>query len=173
MWLRQNWMTTVVAVWLGMTLSGCAGSVDERDLPGTYRAAYDFGTEELTLRADSTYEQTFAEASRPPISINRGRWTMAQGDAWDRAVLVLHDAVGVVDGFGKRSDSARHAAQPFGVRSSVRGRWSQAGWFVRSRFAHSGGTHRIRVYRRTRHRHRHRGSLRFVIIVASGRELPR
>ena len=110
MWLRQNWMTTVVAVWLGMTLSGCAGSVDERDLPGTYRAAYDFGTEELTLRADSTYEQTFAEASRPPISINRGRWTMAQGDAWDRAVLVLHDAVGVVDGFGKRSDSARQTA---------------------------------------------------------------
>jgi hypothetical protein len=35
---------------VGLTVSGCAGSIHERDLPGTYRAAYDFGTEELTLR---------------------------------------------------------------------------------------------------------------------------
>jgi hypothetical protein len=105
--LRQNRLPTIVAMVVGLTVSGCAGSIHERDLPGTYRAAYDFGTEELTLRADSTYEQTLAEAGRPPVSINRGRWTIAHGDAWDRTVLVLHDAVGLVDGFGKRSDPAR------------------------------------------------------------------
>ena len=109
--LKQSWMTTALAVCLGMTLAGCnGGAVDAGDLPGTYRAAYDFGTEELTVRSDDTYEQAFAETGGTPVSINRGRWTLERGDTWDRTVLVLHDAVGLADVFGNRSDPARKTA---------------------------------------------------------------
>jgi hypothetical protein len=96
-------MTTALAAYTAVSLSACAGGVDEKLLPGTYRATYEFGTEELTIRSDGTYEQTFAETGRTPVSINRGGWTVTRGDAWDRSVLVLHDAIALVDGFGKRA----------------------------------------------------------------------
>jgi hypothetical protein len=83
--------------------AACRREVPTRDIPGTYRARHDFGTEELTLNPDGTYEQSFAEPGRNPTAINRGTWTLQKGDVWDPVRIMLTDAIQVADETGRRT----------------------------------------------------------------------
>jgi hypothetical protein len=117
-------VTSGVFLVIAMTgLVGCSGSIDRQELPGTYVLAYDYGTERLSIGADGSYTQEFAEPRGQFQAINTGRWEPGRGDFWDGDLIKLSDPVIVDDGFGRRSDFAKFSGQwIMRVRKSWRGR---------------------------------------------------
>lgn len=111
----------LLAMVMGLAAMGCGRGVTEHDVPGVYRAVYSYGTEQLTIREDGTYEQAFGEKRDAVAVINRGRWELRRGDIWNRTQLVLHNPVSVDDGSGRKSDLKRFAFWVLPVRRSWSG----------------------------------------------------
>ena len=82
-----------------MGMSACYGRVKTADLPGRYRAEYQFGEETLTLRPDGTFSQIFLIREGPKIGSNLGRWAY---DSKDR-MLDLQTFRVVSDGYCHRT----------------------------------------------------------------------
>jgi len=101
----NRWTWRILAV-LSILAVGCRGTVPRERLVGTYRVAYGYGAEQLTLNADGTYTQEFAATGEAFRAINQGRFDFRTGDFWDGELLQLHNPV-IVDELGKRSAMAR------------------------------------------------------------------
>src|SRR5262249_26843706 len=109
----------VVAV---IATAGCYGPVSRERLVGTYRVDYGYGLEQLTLKADGTYTQEFAEAGQGFHVINEDQFDLGTGDFWDDQLVTLHNPV-IVDVSGTRSDMTRSSGVwPARVRRSCAGR---------------------------------------------------
>jgi hypothetical protein len=102
-----------------LSIAACEHRVNRDELYGTYQVQYPYGTEQLVITADGTYEQFFSAAGQPLGLINKGRWDFpGQGEA----TLNLSDPVIVDDGFGKRSQMKRVAGYwPLRVLKGLRG----------------------------------------------------
>ena len=93
-----------VGVCVSLATVGCTGRhVNRQDLTGVYRLQYPYGVEELRVRADGTYRQSYADSGKSLTEINRGKWDLQAGDFGDGQLLVLHDPV-IVDELGKRTN---------------------------------------------------------------------
>ena len=91
----------LIVVTISVFVWGC--TVAPSSLPGTYRVDYGYGIEQLTLHADGTYVQQFAEKNKESRVINTGRWELERRGFWDGDLLNLFEPV-IVDVFGKPSD---------------------------------------------------------------------
>jgi hypothetical protein len=89
----------LVAV-LATTLSfiGCSSQLNPSDVVGAYTLRYPYGVEELVLRRDGTYEQSFVKHGETSAKKNLGRWELREGK---QPEIVLRNCMLVDDFFGK------------------------------------------------------------------------
>ena len=85
-------------IWAVIFVLGCQGAFDSNTLIGIYLAEYPYGTEQLVLNSDGTYQQLFAPTGQSLQVINIGRWEVRELEG---RKLVLRDAVFVDNGFGE------------------------------------------------------------------------
>jgi hypothetical protein len=103
---------------LSIVAFGCSATVSREQLVGTYRVDYGYGVEQLTLKADGTYKQEFAQQGAWFHEINEGHFDLGIGDFWNGQLLNLYDPV-IVDVSGQRSDMARDAGRwPMRIRTT-------------------------------------------------------
>jgi hypothetical protein len=80
-----------ILVSLAVTLIGCSINVPLKRVYGTYKAAYPFGTETITLNEDGTFVQEVAMKDQAPVSL-RSRWEFDSKDSrvnFDRLMMVV------------------------------------------------------------------------------------
>ena len=61
--------------------SGCLSHPDAKEIPGTYLAEYNFGTDSLRLESDGTYVQEIRVRRRPDELRASGTWKYDQGES--------------------------------------------------------------------------------------------
>ena len=104
---------------------GCRRGVTPVELSGVYQVRYDYGTEQVLIQPDGTFEQAFAEKGKAFVVLNRGFWKLTEGDVWDGQLLHLEGGTLIDNGYGERLE---HSLK--GVQRRLRIR---KGWFGRVR----------------------------------------
>jgi len=101
-------------------LAGCGREVVPSEVVGLYSVKYPYGTEQIRISADGSYEQFFAPNGKPQVTINKGRWELRRLVELD---LCLHDPVIVDDAFGRQSAMKKQtgAIWPLHVSRGLRG----------------------------------------------------
>lgn len=61
--------------------SGCLPHPDPKEIPGTYLAEYDFGTDSLRLESDGTYVQEIRVKGRSEVLRASGTWKYDQAES--------------------------------------------------------------------------------------------
>ncbi len=61
--------------------SGCLLHPDPKEIPGTYVAEFDFGTDTLKLESDGTYIQEIKVKGRSDVLRASGTWRYDQGES--------------------------------------------------------------------------------------------
>ncbi|MBX3235017.1 MAG: hypothetical protein KF814_02595 [Nitrospiraceae bacterium] len=71
----------VLSIGLVVPISGCLLHPDQEEIPGTYVAEYEFGTDSLVLKSDGTYAQEIKVKGRAePLRVT-GTWKYDQSES--------------------------------------------------------------------------------------------
>lgn len=71
----------VASVAFVVVTSGCLLHPDPKEIPGTYLAEYDFGTDILSLKSDGTYVQEIRVNGRSEVIRTSGTWKYDRGES--------------------------------------------------------------------------------------------
>lgn len=71
----------VISIGLVVMTFGCLPHPDPKEIPGTYLAEYDFGTDSLRLESDGTYVQEIRVKGRSEVLRASGTWKYDQAES--------------------------------------------------------------------------------------------
>lgn len=85
----------IVLISMTVAIVGCANDISLKEVYGTYKAAYPFGTETITLNRDGSFDQKFTLQVEGPVGIH-GNWHFdAQGSRVNfEHIMIIMDGTG-------------------------------------------------------------------------------